>query len=228
MIPPMIDQEKISAEKSVPVLIPRTHTRIVLDSFRASDCARLETIAFLMNERAKNEPNAGVMPFYAFQLSATDQKNPRALHEKVEDYLFKAAREKQAFPRSTYRLAIRNWGGVLLGGVCIDMMPVQDGNQTLYGDLGYFIDPMFSGNGFVTEACVSVLNSYFDYYPYADVTAHPKNKASCKIIEKMGGVRTGIKISHYGSNEPRACYKIEKFNFMSAVQRLKEKEKQYV
>ena len=56
--------------------------------------------------------------------------------------------------------------------------------------------------------------SLYKKYEKLDVTTHPNNKFSRKLIEKIGGKEVGYKsASHYGNSEPRVIFEVSKQDF---------------
>ncbi|MBE6452930.1 MAG: GNAT family N-acetyltransferase [Alphaproteobacteria bacterium] len=195
-------------------MIPIHTSRLFIDEFVAQDYQRLREIAFHINHNADVRSAEGYCPFYTFQVDKETPNRDIAIRQKVSEFLIKAQREKEQTPRSTYRLAVRLLDGKLIGNVTIDMLPFKEGNKTIYGDLGYFIDPQYGSQGYATEAVKSVVHQFFKQYNRLDITTHPKNKFSQKLIERIGGVQTGYKqSSQYGNHEPRVIFEVHKADF---------------
>ena len=61
------------------------------------------------------------------------------------------------------------------------------------GEIGYWLDPKFANQGFMTEAVNTVAKEYFDMgFKRIVILANPENIASCKVAEKCGFEREGI------------------------------------
>ena len=136
------------------------------------------------------------------------------IRQKVSDFLIKAERERKQEPRSTYRMAVRLPDGKLIGNATVDMLPIEENGKKIYGDLGYFIDPQYGEHGYATEAVRGLVHHFFKKYQKLDITAHPANKFSRKLIERIGGVQVGYnEASHYGHGEPRAVFEVQRADF---------------
>lgn len=194
--------------------IPITTHRLLIDEFRTSDFARLKEIAFNINDNADHHAAEGYCPFYTFQVDKGTPERDVAIRQKVSEFLIKAERERQQEPRSTYRMAVRLADGRLVGNVTVDMLPFEEDGKKVYGDLGYFIDPDFGEHGYATEAVRGLVHHFFKKHHKLDVTTHPENKFSRKLIERIGGRQVGYReASHYGHGEPRAVFEVAKQDF---------------
>ena len=194
--------------------IPVCTQRLIIDEFKTSDYARLQEIAFNINDNADKHAVDGYCPFYTFQVDKSEPERDIKIRQKVADFLIKADRERNQDPRSTYRMAVRLQNGNLVGNVTVDMLPIEENGKKIYGDLGYFIDPQYGQHGYATEAVRGLLHHFFKEYPKLDVTTHPNNKFSRTLIERIGGVQTGYnEASHYGHGEPRAVFEVHRNDF---------------
>lgn len=183
--------------------------RLILDELSTRDALALFNIATRINESARNDEN--YQPYYAFQLNEGER-----LHDKIVNFILKTKKEQTESPRKTYRYAIRK-DGTLIGSIAIDMKPTIENGQVILGDLGYFIDPLYGNQNYAHEACVAVLHQFFAQYEELDITAHPKNTYSIRLIEKLGGEKTEyIEKSNY-SNEPRQKFIISRSNFIKKL-----------
>ncbi len=73
------------------------------------------------------------------------------------------------------------------------------------GHIGYSIRPSMMGQGYATKMLKLMLNKLNKTeYPYVLITCNEKNKASCKVIEKNGGILQDIINSKY-SPENKTC-----------------------
>ena len=116
-------------------------------------------------------------------------------------------------------------GDVAICKACIDAgytsvmidgsaLPFEENGKKVYGDLGYFIDPKYGEHGYATEAVRGLVHHFFKVYKKLDITAHPANKFSRKLIERIGGKQVGYNAaSHYGHGEPRAVFEVHKEDF---------------
>lgn len=185
--------------------------RLVLNDMKGpKDLLDVFNIAQRINEKAKT--TEGYYPYYAFQ--ADDEKE---LREKIIDYAFKVRTENKDPDPVTYRYAIRLPNNQLIGSVAADMKPTIHNGKTTYGDLGYFIDPLYGSKGYALEAVVAVLFLYFQKFERMDVTAHPENKYSTNLINKIGGKPIGfIEKSDYKS-EPRKAFVVARGDFAAKM-----------
>ena len=196
------------------VPIPITTSRLIIDEFKTSDYGRLQEIAFNINHHADVHQSDGYCPFYTFQVEKGTPDRKNLIRQKVADFLIKAKREREQDPRSTYRMAVRLLDGTLIGNATIDVLPIEEDGKKIYGDLGYFIDPQYGEKGYATEAVRALSYHFFKHYEKMDITAHPNNKYSRKLIERIGGKAVGYKkASHYGNSEPRIVFEIHKKDF---------------
>lgn len=196
-----------------------------LREFKEADFNRLTEIAGAINEKAARCRQEGYFPFYAFQIDSDISDKKAALAHRVQLFLQKAKSERVAWPRSTYRLAVENKDGRLIGNVTVDMLPIREGDKIIHGDLGYFVDPNASGKGVMTQAVCMVLKHYFKNNDLLDITAHPDNMYSKRLIERIGGREVGfMRASHY-QNEPRSIFIVLKKDFEQALQRLEKPRK---
>ena len=193
---------------------PIITSRLIIDEFKTSDYARLKEIAFNINRNADSHAEEGYCPFYTFQVDRDTPDRDNVIRQKVADFLIKAERERKQEPRSTYRMALRLPSGYLIGNATVDMLPCEENGKKVYGDLGYFIDPAYGEHGFATEGVRGLVHHFFKEYDKLDITAHPANKFSRKLIERIGGKQTGYnEASHYGHGEPRAVFEVHKADF---------------
>ena len=183
--------------------------RLILDEFSVHDALALFNIASRINENVKKDNN--YHPYYAFQLAEGEN-----LTDKIVDFIFKAKKEQKEMPRKTYRYAIRK-DNILIGSVAVDMIATIENGQVILGDLGYFIDPLYGNQNYAHEACVAVLHQFFAKHEQLDITAHPNNLYSIKLIEKLGGEKTQyITASNY-SGEPRQKFVVSRSNFIKKL-----------
>ncbi|MFV0626848.1 MAG: GNAT family N-acetyltransferase [Alphaproteobacteria bacterium] len=200
---------------SAEIKTPITTERLVITEFENSDYYALEQIAFNINQKADKEKSKGYMPFYTFQVDADTPDRDLEVRQKVAQFIIKSHKEKNTEPRSTYRMAVRKKDdNTLVGNVTIDMLPFEENGKFVYGDLGYFINPEHEKKGYATEAVRAISHEFFKKYEQLDITAHPDNLNSQKLIERIGGKKIGYKdSSNYGHGEPRAIFTVMKKDF---------------
>ncbi len=187
--------------------------------FIYSDYNALLGIATRMKEKSAQDNNYKM--FYAFQADSLSQQQ-----NAIMQFLHKAKKERNTSPRITHRLAVCTPDQKLAGNVTIDMYPTQNENgQLIYGDIGYFIDPKMGGKGLITKAVANVLTTYFTSYNRLDLTAHPDNLYSKKLIDRLHGQKIGaLQASHY-QGEPRDVFIIIKRDFIQSTPYLNQFKK---
>ena len=185
--------------------------------FQPSDFKRLVYIADAINRQAKSKE--GFQPFYAFQVSLESENYQEKLEQKVHAFLSKAFTEQNAQPRSTYRLALCDKNGQLIGNVTVDDLPQydQEGNK-IQGDIGYFICPENGRNGLMSKALRRVLDIYFRTHDEMDLTIHPSNLYSIKMMQRFNAKVVGFKGESGYNGEPRMVLKLTKENFILSQQ----------
>ena len=194
--------------------VPIETERLIIDEFKTSDFEALQQIAFKINDNADLHFKDGYCPFYTFQVAKEEKDRFSKIRQKVADFIIKAAKEKDCDPRSTYRMAVRLKDGTLIGNTTIDMLPIIEDGKTIYGDLGYFINPEYGSQGYATEAVRGLAHHFFKKYEKLDVTTHPNNKFSQNLIKRIGGKEVGYNAaSHYGNSEPRVVFEVSKKDF---------------
>ena len=187
----------------------------LIREFSSSDFEQLLHIAHAINVQAKNKE--GFQPFYAFQADPAKQDYHELLQDKIKTFLKTAQDEKSKTPRKTYRLALCDNAGQLIGNITIDNLPSYDdkGNK-IQGDIGYFINPQHGRKGLMSKALRSVLHIYFKNHDELDVTVHPMNLYSIKMLQRFNAKAIGIKSTSTYQNEPRIVFKISKENFLNS------------
>lgn len=66
-------------------------------------------------------------------------------------------------------------------------------------EIGYILNPSYSGKGYVHEACTELVRFAFEEVGFHSLEAviHPYNTASIKVVEKLGFVKE----AHFKENE---------------------------
>ena len=191
----------------------------LIREFSEQDFNDLYVIADSINKQA--DQNKEFQPFYAFNVAVKDKDYQEKLSQKTIDFINKAIKEKNAQPRSTYRLALCLPNNKLIGNVTLDMIPTQDKDGNLvYGDLGYFIDPNHGRNGLMSQALEKVLNKYFRYHNTMDLTIHPENIHSLRLMQRFHAQIIGLKIKSDYHGEPRLLLSLSKKDFLSRPARI--------
>ena len=79
-------------------------------------------------------------------------------------------------------------------GVCT-MFNINWKNES--GEIGYWLNPKYARQGFMTEAVSAIEQEFFDMgFKRITILANPDNIASCKVAEKCGFEREGIMRSY--------------------------------
>ena len=185
--------------------------------FLPSDFQSLFCIADKINKQAHEKE--GFQPFYAFQGDIYSPTYTKELTEKTNKFLSRALKEKEVSPRSTHRLALCSTQGQLIGNVTIDVLPFQDetGKQ-IHGDIGYFINPDHGRQGLMSKAIEHVLNIYFQTHSQMDVTVHPNNLYSLKMMQRFNAKIIGFKEDSCYQGEPRVVLKLTKQDYLNRPQ----------
>ncbi len=183
--------------------------------FSSSDFEKLYKIADAINKQAKEKE--GFQPFYAFQVNSDLKDYSTLLSEKINHFLKKAEDEKNQLPRKTYRLALCDGKGMLVGNITIDDYPSKDKNGNLIqGDIGYFINPLDGRKGLMSKALGCVLDIYFKTHDELDITVHPNNLYSIKMLQRFNAKVVGFKSTSAYQDEPRMVLKMHKIDFLSS------------
>ena len=183
--------------------------------FLPSDFKKLYQIADAINRQAKEKE--GFQPFYAFQVDPSRKDYQHLLDEKINHFLQKAEDEKNQSPRKTYRMALCDGKGNLVGNITIDDYPSQDKNGNLIqGDVGYFINPLDGRKGLMSKALSCVLDVYFKTHDELDITVHPNNLYSIKMLQRFNAKVVGFKSTSAYQDEPRMVLKMYKTDFLSS------------
>ena len=116
---------------------------------------------------------------------------PWANIEKPEsefEFLQSAAKGWKKQEKATYGMFLQSNNAFV--GVCT-MFEINLGNES--GEIGYWLNPVFANQGFMTEAVNAVANQFFSIgFKRITIKANPENIASCKVAEKCGFEREGL------------------------------------
>lgn len=185
----------------------------IIREFNSADFDKLFFIAQEINKQATEKE--GFKPFYAFQVDVHRKDYLNILAEKTKAFLKKANLERMQENRKTYRLALCDSKGELVGNITIDDIPSIDENgKKIQGDLGYFINPKDGRKGLMSKALFEVLSLYFKTHDELDVTLHPNNLYSIKMMQRFNAKVVSFKASSDYQNEPRIVLKILKRDFL--------------
>ena len=191
-----------------------TEKKFLIREFSPQDFKSLLIIADSINKQAHE--NKEFQPFYAFNIPLKDENYQEKLIKKTNEFLNKATTEKNEKPRSTYRLALCLPTNELIGNITLDMLPITDkSGNVIRGDLGYFIHPKFGRNGLMSRALEKVLTRYFRYIDTMDITIHPQNIHSLRLMQRFNAKIIGLKTKSTYQGEPRLLLSLSRMDFLS-------------
>lgn len=108
--------------------------------------------------------------------------------EEEFDFLRSAEESWKELKSAQYGMYLRETGEFI--GIC-SIFDLKKGRDS--GEIGYWIDPKFSGHGFMSEAVTAVSDAFFKMGCHRiQIVANIKNTASCKVAEKCGFEREGV------------------------------------
>jgi RimJ/RimL family protein N-acetyltransferase len=121
---------------------------------------------------------------------------PRSLEEMKERYKKLKNDEKEG---TLKRFGIF-YENVIIGAISITNIVHTSGRRTINaGELGYWISPLCSGKGLVTEAAKKMLAYGFEVLKLQKIkaTCVTENIASEKVLQKIGMRHVGTQKDHY-------------------------------
>ncbi len=130
--------------------------------------------------------------FWKFQAGEPPAK------EKVKALIQWAVREQSLSPRVNYYLAAADVKtGNIVGEAVLKIIPPGHGQ----GEIGFGVVPAEWKKGFGTEIAQALLDVGFKTFQLNRVAAQcaPENKASIRIMQKLGMAREGLLREHYRS-----------------------------
>lgn len=78
---------------------------------------------------------------------------------------------------------------------CCSFFGINWNNES--GEIGYWLNPKFANQGFMTEATSAIADEFFNMgFQRITILANPENIASCRVAEKCGFTREGIMRSY--------------------------------
>jgi len=211
---------------------PKQDTLLIMLSNSHHDANLLmETISTWLSPRPKPNQADLKLPMYTDQLSGERLSlrpmfpSDLVLQESFTDkdnmkyWAAGPASNTQEAQKRIVRLAANNlkgqqttaWSIITHAGIagCFFAWPSQDPNKQEV-ELAYVIEPRFAGRGLATQAGHLILHSYKtrDFEGTMVATAHPDNKASQAVLEKLGlkpdPERQNVFVTAY--NAPRNYY----------------------
>jgi len=116
---------------------------------------------------------------------------PWANVEKPEsefEFLQSASKGWKKREKATYGMFLQSNNKFV--GVCT-MFEINIDNES--GEIGYWLNPVFANQGFMSEAVNTIANEFFNIgFKRIVIKANPENIASCKVAEKCGFEREGL------------------------------------
>lgn len=116
--------------------------------------------------------------------------------ERVKALIQWAVREQKLSPRINYYLAATEaQTGDLIGEAVLKVMPPGHGQA----EIGFGVVPAQWKKGYGTEIARAMVDTAFDTFKLHRVSAQcaPENKASIRVMQKLGLAREGLLREHY-------------------------------
>ena len=116
--------------------------------------------------------------------------------EKVKALIQWAVREQKIAPRINYCLAVTETkSGNVIGEAVIKVAPPGHGQ----GEIGFGIVPSLWRKGYATEVARALIDVGFTTLKLNRIAAQcaPENKASIRVMQKLGMAREGLLREHY-------------------------------
>ncbi|ASK60960.1 GNAT family N-acetyltransferase [Virgibacillus phasianinus] len=108
--------------------------------------------------------------------------------DETKEFINQALADIDKHPRSRFSLAII-CNGYLIGSVELTITDEKYGTA----EIGYVINPSYWGKGYATEATRLIVDWGFKEFGFHRIfaTCDPRNKASARVLGKIGMVREG-------------------------------------
>ncbi|OAX45442.1 GNAT family N-acetyltransferase [Paenibacillus sp. AD87] len=135
--------------------------------------------------------------------------------ENTRDYVEFVLNSQQTQPREGFELAIcLKKEGILIGGVGLHI-------EKTNAEIGYVLNPVYQGKGYAAEAARAMLGFGFNTLGVHRIYAkcRPNNKASEKVMQKIGMQREGLMREHWfykGEYHDSCLYSILAKEYVSA------------
>lgn len=116
--------------------------------------------------------------------------------DKVKALIQWAVREQKIAPRINYYLAVTETKSeTIIGEAVIKVAPPGHGQ----GEIGFGIVPSLWGKGYATEVSRALVDAGFSTLKLNRIAAQcaPENKASIRVMQKLGMAREGLLREHY-------------------------------
>jgi RimJ/RimL family protein N-acetyltransferase len=116
--------------------------------------------------------------------------------DRVKALVSWTVREQSLRPRLNYYLAVADSkSGDLVGEAVLKVIPPGHGQ----GEIGFGVAPAFWQKGYATEVARALVKVGFDSLNLHRIAAQcaPQNKASIRIMQKLGMAREGLFREHY-------------------------------
>ena len=107
-----------------------------------------------------------------------------------------AVREQNISPRINYYLAVTDAKSRdLIGEAVLKVIPPGHGQ----GEIGFGVVPALWKKGYATEIARALINAGFEAFNLNRIAAQcaPENKASIRVMQKLGMAREGLLREHY-------------------------------
>lgn len=111
--------------------------------------------------------------------------------EDTREFINEVLTDNKKNPRTRYMLALVNKiDGRLAGAAELTIHDFHHRN----GEIGYIIHPDYWGKGMATEAAKQIISIGFNHFNLHRIqaTCDPNNKASYKVLEKIGMKKEGV------------------------------------
>ena len=118
--------------------------------------------------------------------------------DRVKALIQWAVREQNISPRINYYLAVTDAkSGDIIGEAVLKVIPPGHGQ----GEIGFGVVPALWKKGYATEIARALINAGFEAFNLNRIAAQcaPENKASIRVMQKLGMAREGLLREHYRS-----------------------------
>ncbi len=120
--------------------------------------------------------------------------------ERVKALIQWAVREQNITPRINYYLAVTdNKSNELIGEGVLKVIPPGHGQ----GEIGFGVAPQHWKKGYGTEIARALIDAGFKTFNLHRIAGQcaPENKASIRVMQKLGMAREGLLREHYRSGD---------------------------
>ena len=120
--------------------------------------------------------------------------------DRVKALIQWAVREQNITPRVNHYLAVTDQSsGDVVGEAVLKLIPPGHGQ----GEIGFGVAPVHWKKGYATEIARALVDTGFKTLQLHRIAAQcaPENKASIRVMQKLGMAREGLLREHYRSGE---------------------------